>query len=406
MSELWTRLLEQPVALVIPFVSAFVGWFTNVLAIKMMFYPTRFVGVRPFLGWQGLVPANARKLAAYTTRLITRELMRLEELFESFDPEGFSGELEHVVERITDQVIEEARGRMGPLWDSLDDSARANVRTMVESEVRSVVVAVLADFKRDITDIVDLERVVTDAVERDRGLVSELFLRVGSEEFRFIARSGAWFGFAFGLVQMLIWLVHPVWWTLPLAGFFVGYATNWIAIKLIFEPAEPVRIGPFVLQGLFHKRQREVASQFAQLVSTKVLNADNIVRVVLEGEGGARIFAIIEHRLDELIERAAKHPMAGMLPESEREALRDEVLGRVRAELPERGGFLHTFAARAIDMQGEMFERMTRLEPKSFEGVLRPAFQQDEWKLIIAGAGLGTVAGVVQLLSLFADSLA
>ena len=39
--------------LLIPVISAFIGWFTNVVAVKMMFYPTEFVGIRPYLGWQG-----------------------------------------------------------------------------------------------------------------------------------------------------------------------------------------------------------------------------------------------------------------------------------------------------------------------------------------------------------------
>jgi hypothetical protein len=48
---------------------------------------------------------------------------------------------------------------------------------------------------------------------------------------------------------------------------------------------------------------------------------------------------------------------------------------------------------------------MVNLDPESFEGVLRPAFQQDEWKLIVAGAVLGLGAGVLQVLYMFQDML-
>ena len=44
---------------------------------------------------------------------------------------------------------------------------------------------------------------------------------------------------------------------------------------------------------------------------------------------------------------------------------------------------------------------MQKLPPDEFEGVLRPAFQQDEWKLILAGAALGFVAGIAQLVYVF-----
>lgn len=57
---------------------------------------------------------------------------------------------------------------------------------------------------------------------------------------------------------MFIWLVYDKPWILPAGGALVGYLTNWLAIKLIFEPVDPVKFGPFVLQGLFLKRQNEV----------------------------------------------------------------------------------------------------------------------------------------------------
>jgi hypothetical protein len=42
-------------------------------------------------------------------------------------------------------------------------------------------------------------------------------------------------------------------------------------------------------------------------------------------------------------------------------------------------------------------ERMAVMEPEGYENVLRPAFKQDEWKLIIAGAVLGAAVGILQV---------
>ena len=75
--------------LLIPVVSALIGWFTNVVAVKMMFYPTNFVGIKPFLGWQGIVPANAVRLARVSNKLVMTKLLTLEELFADFKPEVF-----------------------------------------------------------------------------------------------------------------------------------------------------------------------------------------------------------------------------------------------------------------------------------------------------------------------------
>ena len=44
-----------------------------------------------------------------------------------------------------------------------------------------------------------------------------------------------------------------------------------------------------------------------------------------------------------------------------------------------------------------MVEKMQELTEEEFEGLLRPAFQQDEWILITVGALLGFLVGELQV---------
>lgn len=397
------RIAADWLVLTIPVVSAFIGWFTNLVAIKMMFYPTEFVGIRPFLGWQGIVPANARRLAKMSTRLILTKLLSLEELFAPFKGEAFAKNLAPVVEEITQQVIDEVATKRAPMmWQNAGEFMQNQIREKIREEVRGVAIKIVDDFSKDITEILDLEKVVVEAIEEDKRLMSLMFLQVGSAEFKFIEVSGAYFGFLFGIPQMLVWVYYPADWSLPFAGFVVGYATNWLALKMIFLPREPKKFGPFTIHGLFHKRQKEVSAEFSKLTAGKVLNADNITKTVTQGPSAEKIRAIVENRVNELIDKYLAHPMAAMLvPEADRPALREELLGRIQDELPKPGGLLHTFAGKAVDIGDEIQTRMEKLPPDEFEGVLRPAFQQDEWKLILAGAVLGVIAGALQVLYVF-----
>ena len=59
--QLFDQLITHLPLLSIPFISAIVGWSTNFLAVKMMFYPIEFIGFKPYLGWQGLIPAKRRE---------------------------------------------------------------------------------------------------------------------------------------------------------------------------------------------------------------------------------------------------------------------------------------------------------------------------------------------------------
>ncbi|HTM20333.1 MAG TPA: hypothetical protein VL172_07500 [Kofleriaceae bacterium] len=396
----WTLLLIPPIA-------AFIGWFTNWQAVKMMFYPLEFRGIRPWFGWQGIVPANAVSLAGKSTDLITTKLMTLRELFATFKGDEFKKHLGPAMDEATDQVMADLGKSAGPTWAAMPDPVKAQVRMMVRAEIDKVNVAILDDMAADIEKILDLRGIVTAAAARDKKLITEMFQTVGRKELRFITDSGAYFGLLFGIPQMITWIYWPTWWQLPFCGFLVGYITNWLALKLVFQPRHPVKVGPFTVHGLFHKRQEQVAKEFARLVAGEIINPENMVAHMTQGAAGEHLFAIIDRHIGAMIDRYRSNPMTAMLVPAERwDGLKTEVMARMREELPKPGGFLHIFTRHSVDVHGELFTRMTRLDPISFEGVLRPAFQQDEWKLIVIGGVLGLAAGIFQVLYMFRDYVA
>lgn len=83
-----------------------------------------------------------------------------------------------------------------------------------------------------------------------------------------------------------------------------------------------------------------------------------------------------------------------------------ELHARVVKELPKPGGLLHVFAGKSVDVRDQLFSRMSALDAESFEGVLRPAFQKDEWKLIVAGGVMGALGGWAQVVWVFGETLA
>ncbi len=388
---------------IIPLVSAFVGWWTNAVAVRMMFEPKEFVGIKPYLGWRGIIPASAMNLASKASNLILGKVMTVHDLFAGFDAAKMTKELGPSLEKLTDQVLEEGVAKGSPeMWANMAEPARQTIRSMLRSEIDTTTQNMLSDVHENVDKIVDLRKAMMTTISENRDIISDIFLTVGKPEFRFIRLSGLYFGFPFGVLQMLQWVALPIWWTLPIAGFAVGYATNWIALKMIFHPKRPMRIGPWTLQGLFHKRQSEVAHEYAHTVATRVMHPQSIVRTITTGEQGDVLFGIVRKHVGALLDKYEQNPMLSMMvPPDKREALRAGILSRMEEDLQKEGGLLYQFAERSMDIKGELFRRLDQLDSENFEGTLRPAFQQDEWKLIVVGGFLGLAAGFVQLVTCF-----
>jgi uncharacterized membrane protein YheB (UPF0754 family) len=69
--------------------------------------------------------------------------------------------------------------------------------------------------------------------------------------------------------------------TISLGGTIVGYITNFIALKYVFEPLNPVKIGPFVFHGLFLARQKEVTNDFSSYISSNILSSQRVWQSIL-----------------------------------------------------------------------------------------------------------------------------
>ena len=124
----------------------------------------------------------------------------------------------------------------------------------------TVVEHILSDMTLHIEEVFDLKTMIVEAFVQDKDMLNQIFLQVGEKELSFIKRSGFYFGFLFGLLQATAWVFYKGWWVLPLAGFIVGYLTNYLALKMIFKPVNPRPCcgGRYVLHGLFLKRKNEV----------------------------------------------------------------------------------------------------------------------------------------------------
>lgn len=385
--------------LTIPIVAAVIGWFTNWVAIKMMFHPLEFIGIKPFLGWQGIVPANAVRLARSGLELVTSSILKVPQLFEDFDAKALVDQESENLKKLVRKALEDkALAQFPQMWNALSPQIKEQVFKIAEDEVQGLSVEVFHEAAHQIEELVDVRRIVTEAVKNDKRLMNDTFLEVGKKEFKFIEYSGFWFGLVFGVPQLVLWLVFPANWTLPLFGFLVGYATNWLALYLIFEPKTPKKFLGFTVQGLFHRRQKEIALRFGDIVAKRVFNPENLFKEISSGDPRKKLLSIVEGKADALIAKYQKHPMAAMVMKPELAAeLKRDILRDVEAEMFRPNSLVQQFINKSDKIRKMLQERMAVMEPEGYENVLRPAFKQDEWKLIVAGAVLGAAVGLLQV---------
>lgn len=393
--------MESWLYTIIPFTSALIGWGTNWVAVKMMFYPIEFVGRRPYWGWQGIIPANAPRMANIAVDLMLAKLLSVEDIFAKLDARRMSEAMEHRLDEMMEQIISEVmRDRAPRVWEMLPQWVKDNIYQEVGKDAPDTIAYIVEDVKNDISEVFDLEKMITDALIEEPALLNEIFQKAGQKEFEFLIRSGVYFGFLFGIPSMVVWIFSHTWWTLPVGGLIVGYATNWLALKMIFEPQQPKKIGFLTWQGLFLRRQQEVAAVYAELANAKLLTAEKITDTILRGPASDRLFVIIERHVNRMIDEhagIAKPYIVLGIGTQEYIGLKQQVCDKIMAYAPKPMRHTYAYVEQTMGIEEILRTKMEGLSPAEFEGVLRPAYQQDEWKLITVGAALGMLAGFLQL---------
>jgi uncharacterized membrane protein YheB (UPF0754 family) len=173
-------------------------------------------------------------------------------------------------------------------------------------------------------------------------------------------------------------------------------------MNLIYEPREPVQIGPFRFQGVFIKRQREVATTFADAIGGRVLNQDRMIEYLSKEPSRSKVLAILEDQVESGMKEYEDDTMVAMLASKEKlQEAKADLLERVRNADISSGGTMTAFTDQSHRIHAQMEQNLADLDANQFAGILRPVFQKDEWKLILAGGVIGTGIGALQVVLLF-----
>ena len=388
----------------IPLVAALIGYVTKLVAIKMMFEPLAFHGVRPYLGWQGIVPRRAARMASIAVDTMTRDLISANEVLSRLDPDRIAQEIADPIRRATDEITREIMAEYNPgVWDALPVPMRSLIVARAQAEVPRMVRDVLTGIQRDVDAVFDLKDMVITNLVTDKALLNRIFREAGRKEFRFIARSGIWFGGTIGLLQMTLWVLFHEPLIMPAFGLVVGWFTDWLALKMIFNPKRPIHVFGFTIQGLFLRRRREVAADYGALIADEIITPRKVIEAVLRGPLSDRVFAMIRREVQSAMDRSAglARPLVVVTIGSARyRQMKATIADKIMDRLPETMTYVEEYARETMDIRNVLREKMQRLDEKQFEALIRPAFEQDEWILITVGAMLGFVMGEVQALVL------
>ncbi len=385
----------------LPILCAFVGWVTNVVAIKMIFHPRNPIRIGPLV-YQGLFPKNKEKFARLTSRNTVQYAIMPSDIIARLDPDDLAEMVPALVDEKIDYLLNERfaelKDRLGPL---LDPAGLAFLKKTLTDRIVSSLPGALKDLEGRIDEMIDLQKIVYDKIMSfDVMKLEDLFMELSKKEIRWIEYYGGILGFMVGSVQLVLGGVAVYLWVIPIVCAVVGWFTNFLALKMIFYPYEPKKYLFITYQGVVPKRKVDISRKMASVIDRDLVATDELV----EHLEGSRLFeglpALVRGKLDEALGGPAK--AIGTLLEQKLgpedfDEFKDELSAEIAAMVPGLLPLLKDYLSEKVDIMRIGFDKLGAVSMEDYVGTILEAFEDEMFWLEMYGGLLGLVIGLVQV---------
>lgn len=190
------------------------------------------------------------------------------------------------------------------------------------------------------------------------------------------------------------------WIMLPTVGGAIGWATNWVAIKMLFHPRKP-KLG---LHGLLPRRQQELATSVGDVVGKELVPVDELLKGLDGIDLTPHLGELLDQAINAKLEDVRKIPLIGGLVTPERIAgIRDAVLKQLAEKQPLLIQRFKQVVGERLDIARIAREKLGSFDLDRLERIVNQIasreFRAIEWWGAILGFLIGLAqAGIMALL--------
>ena len=162
-------------------------------------------------------------MAGVAVDSVTADVLKAEELFDRIDPDDLARELQGPLHEATGDIVEAIMTEYQPrLWAAMPSAAKRAVVANVERRAPAATRNMMAELRNNLDQVFDLKHLIVSNLVRDKRLLNRMFQEAGADAFKFLIRSGLYFGFLIGLLQVTVFAITHAHIVLPLFGLADG----------------------------------------------------------------------------------------------------------------------------------------------------------------------------------------
>lgn len=187
---------------------------------------------------------------------------------------------------------------------------------------------------------------------------------------------------------------------IPVISGFIGWITNWVAIKMLFHPRNPINILGIQVQGIFPKRQQQFAEKLGRLVSNELLSFSDIEEKINKPENLQKILPQVETHIDHFlrVKLGESMPMISMfIGDKTIDKLKGIFMEELEILFPKMMKEYSATLKSQLDLEQIVTDKVKAFPSDKLEDILYQVMAKEFRFVELLGAVLGFVIGILQV---------
>ena len=191
------------------FVGTLIGWFTNYLAIKLLFRPYKEMNFL-FFKIQGLIPKRRAEISLNIADVVEKELISVDDIAEKIEEMDIS---DGVIDRLLDKVIGEKLQKnildKNPLLKMIiNDSVIQKIKSYFKKSILENKEEIIGEIIKIGKEKINFREIILEKMENfSLQEIEEIILRISKNELKHIEIIGGVLGGVIAVFQFLLMLV-------------------------------------------------------------------------------------------------------------------------------------------------------------------------------------------------------
>ncbi len=190
---------------------------------------------------------------------------------------------------------------------------------------------------------------------------------------------------------------------IPIIAGAIGWITNKIAVWLLFHPKEPVSFLGITFQGVFPKRQNQIADRIGDLVADELLSVESLKTQVFTHENMDSVRVFVLKKVDDYLENEFKEQnpfMSLFVGRNTKEKIKSELIRKMDESMEDLSENFHDYLEDKVNIRKLVSERIRSLDSDEVNQLMNSILKSELGFIEWTGAVLGFIIGLVQVLLL------